>query len=108
MSDFEVDLPALDAFADRTAGRRDQLEQVRSQLAEIHLERGTFGYIPGIGERIHEAYAEFVDGCDEATGRAVDAESSVSDAVHRVSAAYTGSDQRSAGNVESSYRGGPR
>jgi hypothetical protein len=60
MTEVAADLPALDALSDRTVGRRDQLDQVRSRMSAVRLPRDAFGYIPGIGARVHDAYEQFM------------------------------------------------
>ncbi|SNY67499.1 hypothetical protein [Paractinoplanes atraurantiacus] len=93
MAEFYADLPALDAYSDRTVGRRDQIEQVRNQLEAVRVPRDAFGYIPGIGGRIHDAYDGFVDSCVDAADQITDAVYSLSQAVRLASEAYAESDQ---------------
>ena len=94
-----TDLPALDAFADRTVGRRDQFDQVRNRMAAARLPRDAFGYIPGVGGRIHDAYEEFVDGCADATGQITDAVYTLSQGVREAVEAYAASDEAAAARL---------
>ena len=82
-------------------GRRDQLDQARSQLSAVRLPRDAFGYIPGIGGRIHDAYEDFVDSCTEAATEITEATYSLSQGVRNASEAYAESDQSSAGRLRS-------
>lgn len=101
MGEVAADLPALDAFSDRTVGRRDQFDQIGKRLASVRLPRDAFGYIPAIGGRIHDAYEEFVDGCAEAAAQITEAVYSLSQGVREASEAYAESDGSAAGRLGS-------
>ena len=99
MTEVAADLPALDAFSDRTVSRRDHVDQVRSRMDAVRLPRDAFGYIPGIGDRTHDAYESFVDDCTTAVAQISDAVYELSQAVRKASEAYADSDQSSAGQL---------
>ena len=99
MGEVAADLPALNSFADRTAGRRDQLDQVRNRMNAVHLPRDAFGYIPGIGNRVHDAYEDFVDDCAGSATDVTDAVLSLAEAVRETVQWYASTDQAAAATL---------
>lgn len=93
MSEFKVDPDALQRFVTGATAREGALNDVRQRLHDVRLSRGSFGYVPGIGNRVHDAYEEFVDGCTEAVTSAAESMASIADAVESVVESYRTSDQ---------------
>jgi hypothetical protein len=101
VDEVAADLPALDAFAARTVGRRDQFDDIRGRISAVRLPRDAFGYVPGVGGRIHDAYEEFVDSCADAAAQITDSIYFLSQGVRRASAAYADSDRSAADRLRS-------
>jgi hypothetical protein len=101
---FHVEPPALDRFAGTSAGREQDLAGLRGRMRNAEVPRDAFGYVPGIGGRVYEAYDEFVTGCTDSVSSAADSMGSIADAVRAVAHAYAGSDQAAA-DVIAAIRG---
>src|SRR3954466_783257 len=100
MSDqVRVDATSLERFAGRSADRERDFVALRSRLDMVHLDRGAFGHIPGIGDRIHAAYQEFVDGCESTTTSMASAMGWLAVGVRGTAQAYQGSDRAAADRV---------
>lgn len=100
MSDHvRVEAPALEQFATRSSDREEQFVALRGEMDAVHLDRGAFGYIPGIGARIHQAYQEFVDGCESTTTSMGNAMGWLALGVRGTAQAYQGSDHGAADRV---------
>jgi hypothetical protein len=100
MSDHvQVDLAALERFAGRSADREQEFAALSSQMEAVHLPRGAFGYIPGIGDKIFGAYQEFVDGCESSTTSMASAMDWLALGVRGTAHAYGASDQAAADRV---------
>lgn len=97
--EFEVDPPALERFAGRSADRERQFTSLRSEMDAVHLDRDAFGHIPGIGDRIYSAYQEFVDGCESATTEMASSMGWIALGVRGTAQAYEGSDHHAADRV---------
>jgi hypothetical protein len=93
MGEVKADLPAMERFADRSSDRETDFVSLRSQMDAIHLDRGAFGYIPGIGARVDAAYEEFVSGCESATTAAGEMMGWIAIGVDGAAQAYRASDQ---------------
>jgi hypothetical protein len=63
MAEVRADFPAMEAFAAGTVARHDQIDQVRDGLNTARLPRDAFGYILGVGGKVHDAYEDFVTSC---------------------------------------------
>ncbi|MFI1991049.1 hypothetical protein [Actinoplanes sp. NPDC020271] len=81
---MKADLSAMFAFADRGIGRRDRTDQARNGLSAVNVPRDAFGYVPGVGGRVYDAYAEFVSDCSDVTDFASHALLSLSETVKEV------------------------
>jgi hypothetical protein len=92
MGELEADLPSLERFAGSSLGRRDEFEHLRARMDGLHLPRVSFGYIPGIGNRVYGVYDEFVHSCAVAVGSAAESMEAVAEAVRDTATAYAGSD----------------
>ena len=100
MSDHvQVDTPSLERFAGRSSDREQDFTSLRGQMDAVHLDRGAFGYIPGIGDKIYNAYQEFVEGCESATTSMVSAMGWLALGVRGTAQAYAGSDHAAADRV---------
>jgi hypothetical protein len=100
VSDVQADLPAIERFAATSMDRRDEFDHLRSRMDAVRLPRESFGYIPGIGNRVHDAYEEFVTGCADAVSSAAETMASVAAAVRGAVAAYATSDNASAASLQ--------
>jgi hypothetical protein len=96
MGDVQADLPAMQRFAQGSVGREDEFNQLRLRMDDVRVPREAFGYIPGIGSRVYEAYDEFVDGCAAAIWAAGDVMAAIGEAVQDTAVAYRESDDRGA------------
>lgn len=101
MSEFEVDPQALQLFAGLSTDRGKDFDEMRGQLDSVRVARDSFGYIPGIGNRVHEAYEEFVDGCADSLASAAETMAEISSAVKGVALAYLTSDDAAAESMQS-------
>ncbi|HWS33387.1 MAG TPA: hypothetical protein VN408_11665 [Actinoplanes sp.] len=95
----------MEDFSDRTVARRDRLDLIRTQLKATRVPRDAFGYIPGVGGKVHDAYEEFVAGCGTATEMASETVLSLAQAVHQAAQALLQTDQF---NAEDISTGGQR
>jgi hypothetical protein len=84
MADFKVDPPALEQFAGTSMNRQHDFDTLHSKIQGISVPRDAFGYVPGIGGRVFDAYQEFVHGCTD----------SIASAVRGVNYAYDTSDHK--------------
>jgi hypothetical protein len=100
MSDhLRADPASLERFAGRSSGREHDFTSLRAQMDAVHLQRGAFGHIPGIGDRIYHAYQELVDGCETTTSSMASAMGWLALGVRGTAQAYQGSDQAAAHRV---------
>jgi hypothetical protein len=102
MGDIKADPPAMGRFADRSSDRETDLVSLRGQMDAIHLDRGAFGYIPGIGARVDAAYEEFVSGCEEAVTSAALMMGFISAGVEGAADAYQQSDHAAGARIHQS------
>jgi hypothetical protein len=79
MSDIEVDPDVLDDYAARWDTMAETASGWNPVLQAAELGRESFGYIPGIGNRVWDAYEQLRDVCQQVTLGAVEAMSSVGD-----------------------------
>jgi hypothetical protein len=100
MSDHvQADVASLERFAGGSSDREQEFVSLRGQMDAVHLDRGAFGYIPGIGDRVYCAYQEFVDGCESATTSLASAMGWLSLGVRGTAQAYRAGDQAAADRV---------
>jgi hypothetical protein len=100
MSDHvRVEGPALEQFASRSSDRESEFVALRGRMDAVQLDRGAFGYIPGIGARISSAYEEFVDGCEFTATSMANAMGWLALGVRGTAQAYASSDQGAADRV---------
>ncbi|NJC85775.1 hypothetical protein [Planosporangium mesophilum] len=93
MSEFYIEPHAVEGFAASTMSRQQEYGNLRSRMDGVHVPRDAFGYVPGIGGRIYEAYDEFVTGCADSISSASEALAEIAATVRGVVVAYTTSDQ---------------
>jgi hypothetical protein len=96
MSEVRADLPAMERFSATSMDRRDEFDHLRGKMDALRLPRESFGYIPGIGGRVHDAYEDFVTGCGDAVSSAAQTMASIAAAVRGTIVAYSTSDHTSA------------
>mgnify|MGYP004494877481 CR=1 FL=1 len=93
MSDgVRADIPAMEKFAATSDDRADAFINQRTMMNVVRLAPGDFGYIPGIGHRVHEAYGDYVDGINGALGSMADVMNALADAVKDAAVAYRETD----------------
>ncbi len=63
MATYTVDPAQLAAAADSLYKQRDQAGKILSDLESIQLQRGDFGYIPGLGNQTWDAYSHHRQAC---------------------------------------------
>ncbi|MEU8662852.1 hypothetical protein [Actinoplanes philippinensis] len=105
---MRADLPAIEAFGDRTIARRDHLDQVRNQLNSTRLPRDAFGYVPGVGGKVHDAYEDFVTQCAEATEMASEVVLALGRRIHTAVDLIAQTDQFSAEELDETLHPGIR
>ena len=96
MTEVRADQPAMEQFAATSLDRRDEFDHLRSTMDGQRVPRDAFGYIPGIGNRVHSAYDEFVSGCADALASAAETMASIAAAVRGAATAYHDTDAGSA------------
>ena len=96
MSEVQADQRAMERFAATSIDRRDEFDHLRERMNGVRLPRESFGYIPGIGNRVHAAYEEFVTGCADAISSAAESMASIAAAVRGTIIDYHGTDADSA------------
>jgi len=69
-------------------------------MSAVQLPRDAFGYIPGVGGRVHEAYEDFISDCTDVADWATNSVLSLAEAVRNAAAAYAESDQSAAGRLD--------
>lgn len=94
MADFKVDPPALEQFAGTSMNRQHDFDTLHSKIQGISVPRDAFGYVPGIGGRVFDAYQEFVQGCTDSIASAAESMASIASAVRGVNYAYDTSDHK--------------
>ncbi len=90
--DFLVDPPALETFAASSVNRGQAFDGLRDQMRGMELARNAFGYIPGIGGRIYDAYDEFTRNVADSLASCAETMMSISSAVRSVVLAYQSAD----------------
>jgi hypothetical protein len=95
MGRMEADLPSLERLAERSADRQSELEHLRVAMDGGQLPRDAFGYVPGIGSRVYEAYHEFMHSCALSIGSAARTMGDVAEAVRDTVEAYRTNDDSS-------------
>jgi hypothetical protein len=93
MTEFSVDPPSLERFAASSMDRKRDFDLLRSRMEAVRLPRDSFGFIPGIGNRVHDAYDEFTHGCTDSLSSAAESMASIAAAVRAVVTAYVTSDE---------------
>ena len=88
MAEFEVDVRALEAFAQTSDRRRASFGDERASIDAIRLDGEAFGRIPGIGPRIHAAYSEHVQACADGVASAAEAMAAIASGVRAVALNY--------------------
>jgi uncharacterized protein YukE len=83
MSDIEVDPDALDDHAKRWDDKAESASGWNPVLRSAELGRESFGYIPGIGNRVWDAYEQLRNVCQQVTTDAVDVMSAVGDGLRK-------------------------
>ena len=67
---FRVSPEVFDPLVDASTQHAEEFDRIVSRLAEAHVARGSFGYMPA-SDDLHQAYTEHVDACvDGLTGTA--------------------------------------
>lgn len=77
MPGFDVDPDVLDEYAVRWDDTAVNASTWNPMLQSAELGRESFGYIPGIGNRVWDAYEQLRDLCQQLTLDTVEAMSSV-------------------------------
>lgn len=100
MSDeVQIDAPALERYAAGSSGRQQELTALHARMESVHLQRGAFGYIPGIGDQVYGAYQDFVDGCETATQFMANMMGSIATGVHNTAKDAQTADHAAAGRI---------
>ena len=85
---FEVRTDALRRYADGADVRGATLADLAGTVAAAELPRGAFGWIPGIGGRTHEAYADLLGRALDGLRTAAGLTAEVADGVRASAATY--------------------
>lgn len=91
--EVRTDPEALRAFAKGTFEHFDRLYDISGRMYVVDLAPGTFGYIPGIGQRIFDSYSEFVAGLHESITAAGDLISELGNTVRDAADGYELTDE---------------
>jgi hypothetical protein len=84
MTEMKIDAEALEAFAKASDRRRQDFDQVKKHADQTRVDRESFGRIPGIGERVYDAYDEHVRACEEGISSAGEAMAAIASGVRAV------------------------
>lgn len=95
MSGFKVEPQALERFATTSDARGDAFNNVGAAMAAAAVPRDSFGRIPGIGERIFEAYQKHVQACTDGIASAAEAMASIASGVRGMADNYHDTDSAS-------------
>lgn len=76
--------------------RAQRMSQLKQQVQATELSREAFGYIPGIGARVFDAYSGLVDQSMWCLISASDSLSEIGDALRAVATAYESTDSAAA------------
>lgn len=66
---FTVDPAELDRAGAAFQQQAEATQRIKTGLEAIRLERGDFGYVPGLGNVCWNAYSEHVDACSTSLGQ---------------------------------------
>ncbi len=105
MGDLSVDGDALRQFATGSSNRRQEIDEIRGRMAGVQLPRNSFGYIPGIGNRVYAAYQEFASGCADSIASAAETMDSIAAAMRDVADGYQTTDQAAGDGVTAAGTG---
>jgi 2-keto-3-deoxy-6-phosphogluconate aldolase len=92
MTDLYFETHALGAFAKTSEHRKTDFDQALTRANQIKVGAGSFGHIPGIGPRVHNAYNDHQQSCTEGIGSAAEAMSAIAAGVREVMLNYTGAE----------------
>jgi hypothetical protein len=90
---FKVDPPALDDFARSCERRQAAFHEITGQLTSAEVPAGSFGRIPVISDRIHEAYHEHHQRCLDGLKSVDEAMWAIATAMHNTAQHYRETDQ---------------
>lgn len=76
-----VETDALETYAKTSDNRRHAFDQLRAQVDQAHVSSDSFGRIPGIGERVYQAYDQHVQQCADGITSAAEAMAAIASAM---------------------------
>jgi hypothetical protein len=97
---FEVRTSALRGYADGADARARTLADLTSRVVTAELHRSAFGWVPGIGGRVHEAYSELLRSALDGLRQATDLTAQAADAVRVTADSYDVVDAVNAANAD--------
>jgi len=92
LDQFQVEPTALETFASTAMSRNHAFDQLRTQMTGLELPRDAFGYIPGIGGRVYNAYEDFTHQTTDSLASAAESMAQIAAAVRGVVVAYQNTD----------------
>jgi 2-keto-3-deoxy-6-phosphogluconate aldolase len=92
MTDLYVEGQALGVFAKTSDHRRTDFDHAHTKANQIKVGRDSFGRIPGIGSKVHNAYNEHQQACSEGIGSAAEAMAAIAAGVRAVMLNYAGAE----------------
>lgn len=97
---FEVRTDALRGYADGADARAATLADLTARVVTAQLHRSSFGWVPGIGGRVHEAYSELLRGAADGLREAIGLSSDAADAARVSADTYDVADAANAANAD--------
>lgn len=96
---FEVRTDALRAYADGADVRAATLTDLAEQVEAAQVPRGAFGWLPGIGGRVHDAYAGLLHDALDGLRTAAELTTHVADGVRVTAGNYDVADTANDGSA---------
>lgn len=103
MSDIHVEPDALEKLAAATTDRAEIMAELKNKLQAMQVPRASFGFIPGIGDRVFTAYDEFVDNLRDSLWEAKSSMNEIADTLKLVADQYRVADRHTADYLGSIY-----
>jgi hypothetical protein len=83
-----VETAALEAYAKTSDARRHSFDRLRTQVDQAHVSSDSFGRIPGIGERVYQAYDRHAQRCADGVSSAAEAMAAIASAMRATVSTY--------------------
>jgi hypothetical protein len=97
---FEVDPPALEAFAGTSDRRSEEFGRIASSFGSVQVPAGAFGRIPVISSRVHNAYLEHTQRCQDGAKSAEEAMHAIAEGMRAMATNYRETDGHAADDLK--------